>query len=101
MRNTMRHLPPTSLASPTPATTAKKQAALRAAHSMQQLAQQLKAHETQQPGGKSSEAAKELAQMLRQMAQGKSGQRSGDQSAQSMQGLMAALENMTADLESV
>jgi hypothetical protein len=63
---------------------------------MQQLAQQLKAREAQQPGGNSSEAAKELAQMLRQMAQGKSGQRSGDQSAQTMQGLMAALENMKA-----
>jgi chemotaxis protein histidine kinase CheA len=63
---------------------------------MQQLAQQLQAREAQQPGGKSSEAAKDLAQMLRQMAQGKSGQRSGNQSAQTMQGLMAALENMKA-----
>ena len=63
---------------------------------MQQLAQQLQAREAQQPGGNSSEAAKELAQMLRQMAQGKSGQRSGDQNAQTMQGLMAALENMKA-----
>ena len=63
---------------------------------MQQLAQQMQARESQQPGGNSSEAAKQLAQMLRQMAQGKSGQRSGNQSAQSMQGLMAALENMKA-----
>jgi len=63
---------------------------------MQQLAQQLQSRESQQPGGNSSEAARQLAQMLRQMAQGKSGQRSGDQNQQSLQNLMAALQNMKA-----
>jgi len=63
---------------------------------MQQLAQEMKAREAQKGGGNPSEAAKELAQMLRQMAQGKSGQRSGNSGEQSLQSLMAALENMKA-----
>jgi hypothetical protein len=62
---------------------------------MQKLAQQLQKGAGQQ-GGNSSEAAKQLAQMLRQMAQGKSGQQSGGQSQQSLQNLLAALENMKA-----
>lgn len=63
---------------------------------MQKLAQQLQQSQAQ-PGGNSSEAAKQLAQMLRQMAQGKSGQQSGGkQSAQTLQQLLAALQNMKA-----
>jgi hypothetical protein len=48
-----------------------------------------------QPGGNSSAAAKKLAQMLRQMAQGKTGQaQNNPQSAQTMQNLLSALQNM-------
>jgi uncharacterized protein YfkK (UPF0435 family) len=62
----------------------------------QKLAQQLK-NSPAQSGGNSSEAAKQLAEMLRQMAQGKSGQQSqGQPGGQSMQSLLAALENMKA-----
>lgn len=63
---------------------------------MQKLAQQLKEAGAKQ-GGNSSEAAKALAQMLRQMAQGKSGQQSGgQQSQQTLESLLAALQNMKA-----
>ena len=61
---------------------------------MQKLAQQLQNSDAKQ-GGNSSEAAKQLAQMLRQMAQGKSGQQSGgQQSEQTLESLLAALQNM-------
>ncbi len=61
---------------------------------MKELAQQMQSAQTQQ-GGNSSEAAKQLADMLRKMAQGQSGKRSpGNQSQQSLQSLLAALQNM-------
>ncbi|MEP6669559.1 MAG: hypothetical protein ABJF10_10430 [Chthoniobacter sp.] len=63
---------------------------------MQKLAEKLQQSQAQQ-GGNSSEAAKQLAQMLRQMAQGKSGQQSGGKpSQQTLEQLLAALQNMKA-----
>ena len=59
---------------------------------MQKLAQQMQ-HAQAEKGGQVGEAMKQLAQMLRQMPQGQQNQ-GGQQKAQTLQQVLAALQNM-------
>lgn len=61
---------------------------------LQKVAREMQSANPQQ-GGNSSEPPRLLAEMLRKMAEGKSGARSsGKQNEQTLQGLLAALQNM-------